>query len=233
MSRTIIPIFNAREVPHIAWFEHIQMPMWTEHNWQSLDCAFIQNALMRAHDVPDLWRQDVSLLENVRHAAVLVLLIENEQGYDVLLTTRAAHLRHHAGQVSFVGGRIEVSETAVQAALREANEEIGLNPDDVMILGAMPDYQTITGFCVTPIVAVMSASLWQVQAIRIDAQEVAQMFTVPLRTLFDRAQVRVHTFEYAEKSRVFLSITHGEFFIWGASMAMLHNFDLILRAGFE
>ena len=233
MTQSIIPIFNPRAVPHMAWSEHAKMPAWIEQNWQSLNRIFIKRALMHAQDVSDLWRQDVCLSENVRHAAVLVLLIESEQGYDVVLTTRAAHLRHHAGQVSFVGGRIEASETAVQAALREANEEIGLNPDDVMILGAMPDYQTITGFCVTPIVAVMSASLWQAQTIRIDAQEVDQMFTVPLRTLFDRTQVRVHTFEYSEQSRMFLSVTHGEFFIWGASMAMLHNFDLILRAGFE
>ena len=217
MTQSIIPIFNPRAVPHMAWSEHAKMPAWIEQNWQSLNRIFIKRALMHAQDVSDLWRQDVCLSENVRHAAVLVLLIESEQGYDVVLTTRAAHLRHHAGQVSFVGGRIETGETPIQTALREANEEIGLNPDDVM----------------TPIVAVMSASLWQAQTIRIDAQEVDQMFTVPLRTLFDRTQVRVHTFEYAEKSRVFLSITHGEFFIWGASMAMLHNFDLILRAGFE
>ncbi|MBS1174730.1 MAG: nudL [Burkholderiaceae bacterium] len=229
----MIPIFNPREVPHIAWSEHIQMPAWTEQNWQLLNRALIQNALMQAHDVPDLWRQDISLSENVRYAAVLVLLIEREQGYDVVLTTRAAHLRHHAGQVSFVGGRIEVGESALQAALREANEEIGLNRQDVTVLGVMPDYQTITGFCVTPVVAVITDILWQKQIIQIDEQEVDQMFTVPLRNLLDRAQMRVHTFEYAEQTRRFLSVTHDEFFIWGASMAMLHNFDLILRAGFK
>jgi 8-oxo-dGTP pyrophosphatase MutT (NUDIX family) len=193
----------------------------------------IQNALLQAHDVPELWRQDVQNTSNVRYAAVLLLLIEYDYGYEVVFTTRAAHLRNHAGQVSFVGGRMEEGEVATQTALREANEEIGINVDDVAILGIMPDYQTITGFCVTPVVGVMSASLWHAQTIRIDAQEVDQVFTVPLSKLFDRTQMRVHTFEYAEQSRKFLSVTHDAFFIWGASMAMLHNFDLILRAAFK
>jgi 8-oxo-dGTP pyrophosphatase MutT (NUDIX family) len=229
----MIPIFNPREVPHIACSEYIELPMWSEKNWQALTRVYIQNALMQANDVPDLWRQDAPPFADVRYAAVLVLLIENEQGFDVVLTTRAAHLRDHAGQVSFVGGRIEADETVVQAALREANEEIGLNAEDVAVLGVMPDYQTITGFCVTPVVAVMSAAEWARQNIRIDTQEVDQVFCVPMHTLFDRAQIRVHTFEFAGNGRKFLSVTHGEYFIWGASMAMLHNFDLILRAGFK
>ena len=233
MTQSYVPIFNPREVPHIAWSEYADMFIWTKQNWQSLNRAFIQNALMHAHNVPNLWRQDISLSENVRQAAVLVILIECEQGYDVVLTTRATHLRHHAGQVSFAGGRIEAGESEIQAALREANEEIGLNAQDVIILGAMPDYQTITGFCVTPVVAMMTDAVWQKQNLQIDEQEVDQVFTVPLRTLFDRTQMRVHTFKYGEQSRMFLSVTYESFFIWGASMAMLHNLDLILRAGFE
>ena len=233
MTQPIIPIFNPREVPHIAWSDYSDMSVWTKQNWQSLNRVFIQKALMRAYDVPDLWRQDISLSADVRHAAVLVLLIECEQGYEVVLTTRAAHLRHHAGQVSFVGGRIEAGESAEKAALREAEEEIGLNQQDVTVLGMMPDYQTITGFCVTPVVAVMTWEEWHRQTIQPDAQEVNQVFTVPLHRLFDRMHMRVHTFEYGEQSRMFLSVTYEGFFIWGASMAMLHNLDLILRAGFE
>ena len=230
-------IINPREVPSVPWLEAgiavpalSAFPNWPVNRWQNLTEQHIRSALYEGNQVTHLWTHDLVLERPLTPAAVLVLLIVSDTGYQVVLTTRAQHLRHHPGQVSFVGGRLEGSETVEEAALREAFEEIHLDIERVNVLGALPNYQTISGFSVAPVVAVMTESVWCEQDIRVDQREVDQVFLAPLSRLFDRNAMRVHTFEYAGLTRRFLSVTHDEFFIWGASMAMLHNFDLILRA---
>lgn len=136
-----------------------------------------------------------------RSAAVLVPLVARETGLTVLLTQRADHLNDHAGQISFPGGRREpYDRDAVATALREANEEIGLAAEPVEILGALPDYLTGTGFCVTPIVGLVHPP-FTVQA---DTLEVAEIFEVPLAFLMSPANHQVRVFRWEGGERRFL-----------------------------
>lgn len=162
-------------------------------------------------------------------AAVLVPLVEREDGLRVLLTRRTDHLRDHAGQISFPGGRSEPEDGSPAAtALREAQEEVGLQPRHVEVIGQMPVYTTVTGFVVTPVVALVRPPF----EMALDRFEVAEAFEVPLAFLMNPANHRRHQFELDGHSRHFLSMpwqgqgSEGlarEFFIWGATAAMLRN----------
>lgn len=169
-----------------------------------------------------------------RDAAVLVGLVRGDAGLRVLLTQRTAHLNHHGGQVSFPGGRCEDSDAdATATALREAQEEVGLNPRLVDVLGVLPSYSTVTGFVVTPVVAIVDAPDRYVP----DPREVDAVFEVPLTFLMDPSNHRRHRFEWDGQSRDFLSMPWSdpqaggvERFIWGATAAMLRNFYRCLLA---
>lgn len=162
-------------------------------------------------------------------ASVLVPLVDRPHGLQVLLTRRTAHLRDHAGQISFPGGRAESQDAdAAATALREAREEVGLDPAAVEIIGHLPAYTTVTSFVVTPVVALV---LPPVQ-LALDSFEVAEAFEVPLQFLMTPAHHRRHVWETAGVRRQFLSMPwHGpgadgvsrEYFIWGATAAMLRN----------
>lgn len=162
-------------------------------------------------------------------ASVLVPLVVRERGLEVLLTRRTEHLTAHAGQISFPGGRAEPTDRdAVETALREAEEEIGLWRRHVEVLGMMPAYTTVTGFRVTPVVALVHPPF----DLRLDGFEVAQAFEVPLSFLMNPAHHRHHLFQDPHGARRFLSMpwqpapgstSPGEFFIWGATAAMLRN----------
>ena len=153
----------------------------------------------------------------------------------VLLTQRTAHLSSHAGQVAFPGGRIDADDAdAVAAALREAQEEVGLAPERVQVLGQLPVYVTGTGYAVTPVVALVDAQA-RLQA---NPQEVADVFEVPLDFLMNPAHHRHHEVNWNGVHRHWLSMPylepHGlqrrERFIWGATAAMLRNFYRFLQA---
>lgn len=167
-------------------------------------------------------------------AAVLVPLVERSEGLHVLLTQRTAHLRDHAGQISFPGGRSEAGDAdAVATALREAEEEIGLARRHVEVLGSLPEYRTVTRFAVTPVVGLVQADF----SLSLDSNEVAQAFEVPLSFLMTPAHHQRHVFDFDGQSREFLSIDwpraagDGEsFFIWGATAAMLRNLYRLLSA---
>ncbi len=162
-------------------------------------------------------------------ASVLVPLVMREAGVTVLLTRRTDHLRDHAGQISFPGGRAEeVDADAVHTALREAEEEVGLAAEHVDVIGCLPVYTTVTGFHVTPVVALVRPGF----ALTIDSFEVAEAFEVPLTFLMDPANHRRHAFEFGGERRQFLSMPWQgidaaghprEYFIWGATAAMLRN----------
>lgn len=168
------------------------------------------------------------------HASVLVPLVMRDGGLTVLLTQRAEHLSDHPGQISFPGGRAEANDaTTVATALREAEEEIGLTPDHVQVLGTLPTYTTVTGYIVTPVVALVQASF----TLRIDPFEVAEVFEVPLAHLMTPAQHRRHAVGEGDEAREFLSMpwqtlaVDGSpkcYFIWGATAAMLRNFYCFL-----
>jgi len=163
-------------------------------------------------------------------AAVLVPLVQRPEGLTVLLTRRTDHLRDHAGQISFPGGRSEPEDAGPDAtALREAHEEVGLAPAHVEVIGALPAYTTVTNFVVTPVVALVLPRF----ELALDPFEVAEAFEVPLAWLMNPAHHRRHRFEYEGGQRQFLSMPWQgagadglprEYFIWGATAAMLRNF---------
>lgn len=160
-------------------------------------------------------------------ASVLVPLVQRPGGLHVLLTRRTDHLHDHAGQVSFPGGRAEPSDAdAVATALREAQEEVGLDPALAEVIGSLPTYTTVTRFVVTPVVALVRPDY----ILALDAFEVAEAFEVPLPFLMNPAHHHHHEFEFGGVRRRFLSMPwrpgHGdprEYFIWGATAAMLRN----------
>lgn len=167
-------------------------------------------------------------------AAVLVPIVLRGSGPTVLLTQRTAHLSTHSGQIAFPGGKVDEEDASMQAtALREAQEEIGLDPSHVQVIGELPVYITGSAFWVTPVVALVSPNL----TITPNADEVADVFEVPLAFLMDPAHHRRHAFEWQGTQRTWFSMPYCEQrttadgqteaverYIWGATAAMLRNF---------
>ncbi|MFD2165961.1 CoA pyrophosphatase [Thalassotalea euphylliae] len=156
--------------------------------------------------------------DRVKAAAVLIPLVETERGLDIVFTRRADHLKHHPGQISFPGGKVEKQDANyVETALREAHEEIALNPEQVDVLGQLEPYHTITGYQVTPIIGLISGEL----ALQADEQEVAEIFTVPLSFFVDHQNhLKVSTFHKGKKHHVYF-MPYKHYNIWGATAAML------------
>lgn len=159
-------------------------------------------------------------------ASVLMPLVQRENGLHMLLTQRTAHLTDHAGQISFPGGRAEPADTSpIETALRETEEEVGLSRRHVEVIGALPAYTTVTRYVVTPVVALVTPPF----ELSLDDFEVEAAFEVPLPFLMNPAHHRRHAFELAGMQRQFLSMPwhdpeqDREFFIWGATAAMIRN----------
>lgn len=158
-------------------------------------------------------------------AAVLVPLVEHQDGLTVLLTLRTLHLHDHAGQISFPGGRLEPDDAdAPAAALREAWEEVGLRPERVRVIGRLDTYLTRTGYQVTPVVGLVNPPL----ALSLDPHEVAEAFEVPLDFLVDRANHRRHSRMYEGVERHFWAMPFENRYIWGATAGMLVNLAELL-----
>lgn len=162
-------------------------------------------------------------------ASVLVPIVVRPDALSVLLTLRTAHLHDHAGQISFPGGRVDaVDADAVATALRETEEEIGLSRRHIEVLGSLPDYQTGTGFLVTPVVSLVHPPF----ELAADEFEVAEIFEVPLPFLMNGANHERRSAEFPGRPgrRNFYAIPYGGYFIWGATAAMLRNLYHFLRA---
>ncbi len=153
-------------------------------------------------------------------AAVLVPLISRTHGWQVLLTQRTRHLKHHAGQISFPGGRQEEQDRSrVAAALRETKEEVGIDPDEVMVVGRLEPFSTISGYAVTPIVGIVKADY----ELRLDRHEVESAFEVPLDFVLDRANRKRQSVHFKGRRRQTYVIKYRDYRIWGATAAILVN----------
>lgn len=167
-------------------------------------------------------RENEEVARSARAAAVLILLTPERDGTGVVLTRRTDHLRHHPGQISFPGGRQSAGDADVIAtALREAQEEIALQAGtDVEILGTIGCYYTVTGFCVTPVLA-RTDKPWRKLALQRDPGEVAEILNVPLGHLMDPANYRIQVSRYAGYLRHYYETVWNDQRIWGATAGIL------------
>jgi 8-oxo-dGTP pyrophosphatase MutT (NUDIX family) len=151
-------------------------------------------------------------------AAVLIALVERDAGLTVILTRRADTLRRHTGQIALPGGRREPGETPWQTALREAHEEIGLEPRFVSPVGLSTPYRTGTGFLITPVVGFVRPGF----TLQANPDEVADIFETPFGFLMDPDNLEEHERELPSgETRRFYAYTHEDRFIWGATAGML------------
>lgn len=159
-------------------------------------------------------------LPPLKPAAVLVPLVDRPRQMSVLFTQRTAHLAHHAGQVSFPGGHIEAEDGGpAETALRETEEEVGIDRHHVRLIGHLDTYVTRTGFVVIPVVGIVTPPF----TVRPDPHEVAEVFEVPLAFLLDPENHHRCTASFEGVERHFFAMPYGRHFIWGATAGMLVN----------
>ena len=163
---------------------------------------------------------DIRLPEGriLRPAGVLCALQETDSGVEVILTKRSARLKHHPGQIAFPGGKVDPEDASpTAAALREAEEEVGLPRGIVEVLGTLPPHETVTGFRMTPVVGRVTEAF----ADRPEAGEVEEVFRVPLAHLTNPANFRIEGRRWQGRRRHFYTVPYGPYYIWGATARIL------------
>lgn len=225
-----LPYFDPRQIPVEGVDSHL--PAVAQH-------ALQPTALRQRFISPPVWTPELVAEKTFSdrqpiHASVLLPIVMREQP-TVLLTERTMHLSTHSGQIAFPGGKADEEDADASAtALREAQEEIGLDPAFVQVLGHMPHYITGSAFIITPVVALVETGF----TLTPNANEVADIFEVPLAFLMDPAHHQRHAFEWEGARREWFSMPyleqmHGrttQRFIWGATAGMLRNFYRLLSA---
>lgn len=163
--------------------------------------------------------------EKYRPASVLVPIVDRGSEVTVLLTQRTEDMPSHAGQVAFPGGRQQANDAdAVATALRETEEEVGLDRKFVEVIGSYDHYLTGTGFEITPVVGIVTPGF----TVRADPREVADVFEVPLGHFLDEVNHRIDSRQYQGRERRFYAMPYGQRYIWGATAGMLKNLHFIL-----
>lgn len=217
---TKLPSFDPRQVPVVGTDAHLPKVAAQALQPQALAARFARSHIWTPEFVAEHRFTDREPV----HASVLIPLVLREPGLTVLLTERTMHLSSHSGQIAFPGGKADPEDaTATDTALREAQEEIGLERRFVDVLGTLPLYTTGSAFMVTPVVALVQPDYEMTP----NAHEVADVFEVPLDFLMDPANHRRHAVEWAGARREWLSMPYvdakAERFIWGATAGMLRN----------
>jgi len=214
-----------------------------DHDWPAVPAERLNAQALRARfAMPPVWTPEVVREPRFSErppadAAVLVPLVQHDDGLSVLLTQRTAHLPTHAGQIAFPGGKVDPHDASARAAaLREAHEEVGLHPRHVEVIGQMPVYMTGSGFVVTPVVALVQPPF----ELQPNPGEVDAVFEVPLAFLMNPANHRRHAFDWQGRQRQWFSMPYHEpqesregtveRFIWGATAGMLRNLYRFLLA---
>jgi 8-oxo-dGTP pyrophosphatase MutT (NUDIX family) len=242
---------------HALGFDPRDIP-WSvqDQHWPALPPAALHAESLRGvFKNPPVWTPEVKREPSLgqrapQAAAVLVpIVMRGEQGNEphLLLTQRTQHLSSHAGQIAFPGGKVDPDDQSVEhAALREAEEEVGLSSEHVEVLGQLPSYITGTSFHITPVVALVSPN----HTLQTNAYEVEFAFEVPLSFLMDPANHRLHQWENNGVQRQWYSMPYRpattklsigsngsnasnpetEYFIWGATAGMIRNFYRFLLA---
>ena len=226
------PILNPQAIPVVATDLHLPAVAGERLTADALRARFARGGDWQ----PEIPGDGRVLRQAPSAASVLVPLVQRPDGLHVLLTRRTDHLRDHAGQISFPGGRAEAHDADVVAtALRETEEEVGLPAAQVEVIGRLPVYTTITNFVVTPVVGLVRPGF----DLKTDPHEVAEVFEVPLAWLMDPSKHQRHAVEIDGLRREFISIPwpgvddQGQprrYFIWGATAAMLRNLYRFLSA---
>jgi 8-oxo-dGTP pyrophosphatase MutT (NUDIX family) len=159
--------------------------------------------------------QGIARGRDLRPAAVLVAVGLWDAQACVILTKRSSRLQHHPGQIAFAGGKVEAGESVEDTALREAFEEIGLTAAEVV--GRLPVHETVTGFAVTPILALVREPFEAVP----ERGEVDEVFTVPLRHVMDPARYVIERRNWMGGPRRYYAVPYGPYYIWGATARIL------------
>ncbi|MDX1400877.1 MAG: CoA pyrophosphatase [Kiloniellales bacterium] len=197
-------------------------PLNEENGGAGAAASWATGRIRGDHDLaPELYEPEKAL----RPAAVLVPIVAHENAPTVLLTRRTAHLNDHAGQISFPGGRIDPEDDGPEAAaMREAEEEIGLDPARTRVIGRLDTYIVRTGFEVIPVIALVEPPL----RLTLDEFEVAEAFEVPLAYFLKPGTKQKQSRIFKGKKRFFFVYPYQDYYIWGATAGMLGNLAEIL-----
>jgi 8-oxo-dGTP pyrophosphatase MutT (NUDIX family) len=192
-----------------------------------IDIAWLRERFTRASAADTVYGDHGTRPEaaDLHAASVLVPIVARPAAPTVLFTQRTAHLKNHSGQISFPGGRAEQSDASPErTALRETWEEVGLPAERIELLGRLSDYHTRTGYRVTPVVGIVQPPF----ELAPDANEVAEVFEVPLAFLLDERNHQRHSREFQGQLRYFFAIPYENRYIWGATAGMLVNLSRYL-----
>jgi 8-oxo-dGTP pyrophosphatase MutT (NUDIX family) len=184
---------------------------------------------------PPVWKPEINAEQAFVHrdrwipAAVLVPLVDRNDGLSLMLTQRALHMHDHPGQISFPGGRVDLTDsTRIETALREMEEEVGVDRSHVEILGTLPEYRTGSGYRVTPVVSIVTPPF----DVHTNPDEVAEVFEVPFSFFMDGSNYQVRSAEFPNGAgkRTFYTVPYKNRFVWGATAGMLRNLYHFLKA---